>query len=98
MPIHFIGMIRANNASEIHGASAATVETAIDPGFVREFARAHEAGGFERILIGYHTPGPDGWAIAGYAAAHTERLHLLVAHRPGFVSPPLTARNAITHD
>lgn len=98
MPIQFIGMIRTNNASEIHGPNAATVESAIDPAFVRDFARAHEEGGFERILIGYHTGGPDGWAIAGHAAAHTERLHMLVAHRPGFVAPPLAARKAITHD
>jgi alkanesulfonate monooxygenase len=91
-------MIRTNNASEIHGANAATVGTAIDPQFVRAFSQAHENGGFDRVLIGYHTTGPDGWAIAGYAAGQTERLHMLVAHRPGFTSPPLTARNAITLD
>lgn len=98
MPIQFIGMIRTNNASEIHGAAASTVEDVIDPKFVADFARAHEEGGFDRILIGYHTSGPDGWAIASHAAAHTARLNLLVAHRPGFVAPPLAARKAITLD
>lgn len=98
MPIQFIGMIRTNNASEIHGATASTVESAIDPDFVRDFSRAHENGGFDRVLIGYHTTGPDGWAIAGYVAGQTERLHMLVAHRPGFTAPPLAARKAITLD
>jgi alkanesulfonate monooxygenase len=91
-------MIRANNASEIHGAATATVEESIDPTFIAEFAKAHERGGFERILIGYHTSGPDGWAVASHAAYHTERLHMLVAHRPGFVAPPVAARKAITLD
>ena len=95
--IQFIGMIRTNNVSEIHGA-ANNREGAIDPGFVTAFARAHEENGFDRILIGYHTTAPDGWALASHAAAHTEKLHMLVAHRPGFVSPTVAARKAVTID
>lgn len=98
MPLQFIGMIRTNNASEIDGASAATVETSIDPQFISRFARAHEEGGFARVLIGYHTTAPDGWAVASHAAASTERLHMLVAHRPGFMAPTVAARKAITLD
>lgn len=98
MPVQFIGMIRTNNVSELDGPAAAIVEESIDPGFVRDFARAHEAAGFDRVLIGYHSTGPEGWAIAGHAAAHTERLQLLLAHRPGFVAPTLAARHAITLD
>ena len=30
---------------------------------------------------------PDGLQVAAYAAAHTERLGFLIAHRPGFVAP-----------
>ncbi len=97
MPIEFVGMIRSNDTSEIHSADA-TKESNIDPGFVRDFARAHEEGGFDRVLIGYYSTGPDGWSIASHAAAHTERLHMLVAHRPGFVAPTLAARKAITLD
>lgn len=97
MPIQFIGMIRSNNVSEIHGPASGK-EGTIDPQFVARFARAHEENGFDRILIGYHTTAPDGWALASHAAAHTEALHLLVAHRPGFVAPTLAARKAITID
>jgi alkanesulfonate monooxygenase len=95
--IQFIGMIRTNNVSEIHGA-ANSKEGTIDPGFIAQFARAHEENGFDRILIGYHTTAPDGWALASHAAAHTEKLHVLMAHRPGFVSPTVAARKAVTID
>lgn len=97
MPLQFIGMIRTDNVSEIDG-DAAQIERSLDPAFVADFARAHEEGGFERILIGYHTTSPDGYAIAAHAAANTEQLHMLVAHRPGFVAPPVTARAAVTYD
>lgn len=98
MPIQFIGMIRTNNVSEIDGPVANSREGAIDPDFVTRFARAHEDNGFDRILIGYHTTAPDGWALASHAAANTERLHMLLAHRPGFVAPTVAARKAVTID
>jgi len=91
-------MIRTDNVSEIDGVAASQIERSLDPKFVADFARVHEEGGFERILIGYHTTSPDGWAVAAHAAANTETLHVLLAHRPGFVAPPVTARAAVTHD
>ena len=57
-------MIRTNNISEIDSAVALSVEAMIDPDFVRDFARAHEAAGFDRVLIGYHSTGPDAWLVA----------------------------------
>lgn len=98
MPVELVGMIRTNNRSEIHGPTHATAETEIDLPFLRDFARAHEDAGFDRVLIGYHSTAPDGLAIAAYAAAHTERLGLLIAHRPGFLAPTVAARAAITLD
>ena len=47
-----IGMIRTDNISEIDSAVALSVEATIDPDFVRDFAHAHEAAGFDRVLIG----------------------------------------------
>ncbi len=58
MPLQFIGMIRTDNVSEIDGVAASQIERSLDPKFVADFARAHEEGGFERILIGYHTRVP----------------------------------------
>src|SRR5439155_23014984 len=70
----------------------------VQPDFVRDFARAHEQAGFDRVLVGYYTNAADGFLVAQHAAAHTERLGMLLAHRPGFVAPPLAARKLATLD
>ncbi len=94
MPIEFIGMIHHRLASEILAPSGPV----FDGAFIREIARAHEDGGFDRVLIGYFTSAPDGFLVAAHAAASTERLGLLLAHRPGFVAPTLAARKLATLD
>lgn len=94
MPVEFIGMIGTKDQSEIRN----TAGPVIDRGYVRRFARAHEDAGFDRVLIGYASTQPDGTQVAAYAAAHTERLGFLVAHRPGFVAPTLAARTFATLD
>src|SRR5690348_1887182 len=83
MAVEFIGMISTKDESETRHRSGPV----IDRGYVRRFARAHEDAGFDRVLIGYSSSQPDGAQVAAYAAAHTERLSFLVAHRPGFVAP-----------
>ena len=94
MPVEFIGMIATQDQSEIRRSAGPVV----DRGYVRRFARAHEDAGFDRVLIGYASSQPDGTQVAAYAAAHTERLSFLVAHRPGFVAPTLAARTFATLD
>jgi alkanesulfonate monooxygenase len=94
MPVDFIGMISHRLASEVIAPRGPT----FDADFIREFARAHEQGGFDRILIGYYSNAPDGFLVAAHAAASTERLGLLLAHRPGFVSPTVAARKLATLD
>lgn len=69
-----------------------------DPAVLRRTAEVHEASGFDRVLIGYFTNAPDGFIIGTQVAAVTERLGLLVAHRPGFVAPTLAARKFATLD
>jgi len=94
MPVEFIGMIGTNERSEIRN----TAGPVIDRDYVRRFSRAHEDAGFDRVLIGYASSQPDGTHVAAYAAAHTERLGFLIAHRPGFVAPTLAARTFATLD
>jgi alkanesulfonate monooxygenase len=76
----------------------AEVPSGVDPDYILDFARTHEAAGFDMVLTGYSSSTPDGFEVAGYAAAHTERLGYLIAHRPGFVAPTLAARKAATLD
>jgi alkanesulfonate monooxygenase len=94
MPVEFIGMIAAKPGSETDVRRG----PAIDRGFLREFAQAHDEGGFDRVLIGYGSSQPDGLQVAAYAAAHTRRLTFLIAHRPGFVAPTVAARAFATLD
>src|ERR1700733_2891283 len=94
MTVEFIGMIHHREASEIKPPPPQI----LDRGYIREFAQAAEAGGFDKVLVGYFSDGPDGFILATAAAAHTERLGFLVAHRPGFVAPTLAARKFATLD
>jgi alkanesulfonate monooxygenase len=94
MPVEFIGMIGTKDQSETRLGHGPT----IDKDYTRRFVRAHEDAGFERVLIGYASSQPDGTQVAAYAAAHSERLGFLVAHRPGFIAPTLAARQFATLD
>jgi alkanesulfonate monooxygenase len=94
MTIEFIGMIQPRRQSEIHPASGA----AIDPGYLRASAEAHDAAGDDRFLIGWHGNGPDGLQLASHVASYTRRVGFLVAHRPGFQAPTNAARSFATLD
>ncbi len=93
-PLQFIGFTSHRAGSEIHPASGPI----LDADYVIRMARAHEEGGFDRVLIAWHSSTPDGLALAQLAAAHTSRLHFMVAHRPGFIAPTLAARQFATFD
>src|SRR3984957_13784713 len=94
MTIEFIGMNHPRHASEIHPLASLV----LDRGYIRDFAQAAEAGGFDRLLVGYHPGAPDGFLVAASAASHTDRIGFLVAHRPGFVAPTVAARKFATLD
>jgi len=94
MPVEFFGMINTRRVSEIHPPSGPIWDGA----YIRDFARAHEEGGFDRVLVGYFSPAPDGFLVTAAAAQATERLGFLLAHRPGFVAPTLAARKLATLD
>ena len=89
-----LGMISSQRGSETDPVTG----PAVDPGWIREFARAHETAGFDRVLIGYSSAAPDGFAVASAVLQATERLGVLIAHRPGFVSPTVLARKLATLD
>ena len=94
MPVEMIGWIAPRIASEMIPPSGPP----FDAGIVAETARLHERAGFDRVLIGYFSDAPDGFMIGAHAASVTERLGFLLAHRPGFVAPPLAARMLATLD
>ncbi|GAB7535991.1 LLM class flavin-dependent oxidoreductase [Burkholderia sp. 22PA0099] len=94
MSVEFIGMITSQKQSEIHPPSG----NAVDRDYVRAFAQAHEQAGFDRILVPHHSTGPSATLTVSYAAAVTERVNFMLAHRPGFTAPTLAARQIATLD
>ncbi len=94
MSVDFIGMLGTQSGSE----SQPPAGPIIDKGYIRAMAAAHENSGFDRVLIGYGSAWPDGFSVASYIGQVTERLQILLAHRPGFVAPTLAARKLATLD
>jgi alkanesulfonate monooxygenase len=94
MSFEFIGFLSAHDGQEVQVRSTKPV----DPDYVRRLAAAQDEAGFDRVLIGNGSAMADGAQIAAYAAAHTSRLGFLIAHRPGFVSPTVFARQIATLD
>ena len=99
MTIEIIGMIGAKReATGAKGAAVQYIGGGMDPDYIVEFSRAHEESGFDKVLIGYTSISPDGFAVTMHAASHTSRLSYLIAHRAGFVSPTVAARTVATID
>jgi alkanesulfonate monooxygenase len=96
MPIRVIGMIGVTPPKS--DATLHVIEGGLSPAYVAEAARAHEASGFDLVLVGYSSSSAEGFLVALHAAEHTQRLGYLIAHRPGFVAPTLMARKIATFD
>lgn len=94
MSVEIIGMIQSSKQSEIHPQNG----PAVDRDYVRNFARAHEQSGFDRILVPHHSTSPSATLTIAYATTVTENIHFMLAHRPGFVAPTLAARQIATLD
>ena len=83
MPVEMIGWIAPRVSSEVVAPSGPPFNADV----IATTARTHEKADFDRVLIGYFSDAPDGFLIGAHAATVTNRLGLLLAHRPGFVSP-----------
>lgn len=70
----------------------APVGPIVNRDYVAELAQAHEASGFDRVLIAHSSAMPDGFIVADQVLESTDRLGVLIAHRPGFLAPTLAAR------
>lgn len=87
MGIEFIGYIASSPSDSV-----------FDFPYLRDMTRLHERAGFDTVLVGYGPDSPDPLQIAAYAAAHSEQVRMLVAHRAGVVFPTLAARMIATLD
>src|SRR5580693_2506743 len=96
MPARIVGMIGVTPPKS--DAALHVIEGGLSPGYLRQFAQAHDDAGFDLALVGYTSSSAEGFLVALHAAAHTRQLGYLVAHRPGFVAPTLMARKIATFD
>lgn len=94
MSLHITGMIWGRPTSDLEGPSG----LAWQADHIEAITRVQEDGGFDRVLAGYWTNAVDGFLVLAHAAAIAKKIHFLIAHRPGFVSPSLAARKLATLD
>jgi len=94
MSIEFIGFVASRKASETVPPEGPIV----DVPYIAASARAHEAAGFDRVLVAFHSTAPDSTMIAAHVAHAAPKLQLMIAHRPGFVAPTVAARQLATLD
>jgi alkanesulfonate monooxygenase len=92
--VEFIGYIGNNNSSETIVRSGPV----LDRHWIETVAQAHEAAGFDRALLAFHSTTPDGLQIGQHVLHVTDRLNVLIAQRPGFTAPTLLARQLATVD
>ncbi|MFS0851131.1 LLM class flavin-dependent oxidoreductase [Novosphingobium panipatense] len=93
MTFEVIGLHFSADSSEAH-----PLRGVYDPQFIRDYAVAHEAAGFDRVLVGQTATWPDPLTTAAHVAAVTRTLKFMVAHRPGFIAPTMAARMFATLD
>ncbi|MGO4682136.1 LLM class flavin-dependent oxidoreductase [Hyphomicrobium sp. 2TAF46] len=94
MSVQFIGMVVAQETSE----SIPPKGPALDKKYLRALVRAHDASGFDRILIAHSSASVDGLQIAADIIHQSDRIAVLLANRPGFISPTYAARAFATLD
>jgi alkanesulfonate monooxygenase len=94
MPVEFLGIAATNDGSEITARSGAS----FDKDYTLRLARAHEENGWDRVLFAYGSGSPDPNIGAAYIASQTDRLQLLLAHRPNVSYPTFAAKTFATID
>ena len=69
-----------------------------DPDYISSEAREYEAAGYDSSIIPQSATWPDVTVTAAWALAHTQRLRVVLAHRPGTQAPTAAARAVATLD
>lgn len=94
MPVEINGLIHHNSGTELQPVPSSRYEM----NAIHAQARLHDEGGYDRVLIANAATMPDNVSVAGYVGAVTERLGVMLAHRPGFIAPTMAARVLATLD
>lgn len=94
MPVEINGLLNHNISSETHPIPF----TSFDRDGIVRMAKLHDDWGYDKVLLANAAVMPDNISLAGFVAANTERLGVMLAHRPGFIPPTMAARMLATID
>jgi alkanesulfonate monooxygenase len=94
VPIEINGLLNHNISSETHARPFSD----FDASDISRMARLHDEWGYDKVLVANAAIMPDNISIAGFVAAQTTRLGVMLAHRPGFIAPTMAARMLATLD
>jgi alkanesulfonate monooxygenase len=94
MPIEFLGIAATSDGSE----TTPRTGPSFDKDFTVRLGRAHEDFGWDRVLFAYGSGAPEPSAAAAFLLSRTERLQVLLAHRPNVSYPTFAAKTFATLD
>ena len=94
--IHFGWFIPTAGDGRGYGDREGQIPPGID--LFMDVAQAAEDAGFEFALVPVEAGCWDAWIVCSMIAARTNRLKLLVAARPGYILPTMTAKMVTTFD
>jgi alkanesulfonate monooxygenase len=94
MTSEFIGHTGHREGSDIVPPSG----PAVDKDYIRRHVGALEQAGIDKLLIGAFSTWADNNQLAAFVLSNFSRIGALLAHRTGFVTPTLAARQLATLD
>lgn len=95
MPVEFISLAFPNASTELVPLPN---EPAVDPDFLKRYARNLDDYGFDYTLQPYDSGGADPWTMGATIAAVTNNLKVIIALRPNTVGPTVAAKALATLD
>ena len=73
MPVRIIGMI---GVEPPQGTTLHVIGGGVSAPFLRTFAQAHEAAGFDQVLVGYYSSSAEGFTVSIPAGIGSPRVAL----------------------
>jgi alkanesulfonate monooxygenase len=92
--VEFVSQIHWNPSTELNPIK----HRGLDRSFVRQYASALDAGGFDYTLVPYFSSSPESYVLATAVGAFTERIKPVVAARPNHTFPLVAAQKLATLD
>ena len=94
MPTEFISVTFPNASTELNPLE----NPALDPQFIKRYARSLDDYGFNYTLIPYDSASFDPFTIGATVAAHTKNIKIIIALRPNTIYPTVAAKSLATLD